>query len=225
MDQGTIISAGCDWITGVTTEEHSSCLLSLWAAQVYKHQKALGNLERPWGMAGFNGFACGQIQLGMRNEEYICRLSSDLAQNSWRELYQRCDNVTRFDVQVTHRNGVDVRRRIRRHYQQALRYSARMKRGPFVTLITGNDGGDTLYLGRRTSDQYARIYNKHVESKLDVFLGCVRYEVEFKNRLAMMVARQMSASGGHVPYAVARSDAFIRKRGLLSPFKIGRAHV
>jgi hypothetical protein len=218
MGEGTIISAGCDWITGVAKQEHSSCLLSLWAAEVFRHQKSLGNLERPWGMAGFSGFACGQIQIGVREDEYICRLSSELAQQNWHELYKRCDGVTRFDVQVTHVNTFEARNRIRAHYRQALHFSAKQKRGPYVTLITGNDGSDTLYLGRRTSDQYGRIYNKGVESGVPAYHNAVRFEVEFKNQLAVSVARQMSSYAGHAPYAVARTNAFLEVRGLSSPF-------
>ncbi|HKY46328.1 MAG TPA: hypothetical protein VJM50_24760, partial [Pyrinomonadaceae bacterium] len=157
MGQGEIISAGCDWITATTTNIDSTTSLSLWAAQVYKYERSLGNYERTWGMAGFSGFACGQIQLGVRGDEYIVRLSGDLAQRSWHELYKRAERITRFDVQVTHRNGREPRARIRTHHKQALRFSARAKRGPYVTLITGNDGSDTLYLGRRTSDVYGRV--------------------------------------------------------------------
>lgn len=218
MDSGEILDAGCDWITATTKQVNQSASLSLWASQVFKHQRAVGNVPRAWGMAGFSGFACGQIQLGMRGDEFMVRLSGQLAQSNWKELYKRSESITRFDVQVTHRDNRDPRRRIRTHYRQALSHSSKMKRGPYVTLITGNDGSDTLYLGRRTSNVYGRVYNKGVESGDPHFARAVRFEVEFKDNLAMLVARDMAYAGGFVPYAVARTKTFLESRGLSSTF-------
>jgi DNA relaxase NicK len=44
--------------------------------------------------------------------------------------------------------------------------------------------GNTLYLGRRVSDVFMRVYDKHRESKLDHYKGCWRFEVQYNNRAA-----------------------------------------
>jgi hypothetical protein len=52
-------------------------------------------------------------------------------------------------------------------------------RPPRVTLLTNSEGGETIYIGSRTSDIMQRIYIKHMEGR-----HYVRYEIECKGRLA-----------------------------------------
>jgi hypothetical protein len=59
--------------------------------------------------------------------------------------------------------------------------------------ITSNDGGDTLYIGARTSEAMLRIYNKAAESHIDG--DWKRIELELKGNKAITAVR-MIADGG-----------------------------
>jgi hypothetical protein len=213
-----ILQSGIDWITVTTADPHRGLHLALWASGLLTHQLRLGNIRKPWGMSGFKGHQVGQVQLGHRGDECILRLSSETAATNWRKAYQLSENCSRIDLQVTHRDHRCARSRIRKHYREALRHSAKQKRGPFVTLITGNDGSDTLYLGRRESNIYCRIYAKGVESKDRYLEESVRYEVEIKNRLALLLCRAIAANGSDTDHAIVQVSQLCESRGVVHPF-------
>jgi DNA relaxase NicK len=52
------------------------------------------------------------------------------------------------------------------------------------SLITGSDGGSTLYLGRRSSAHFSRLYDKGIESQTETTGLLWRYEVEYKQSAA-----------------------------------------
>jgi hypothetical protein len=56
---------------------------------------------------------------------------------------------------------------------------------PRVTLLTNSEGGETIYIGSRTSDIMQRVYIKELEGR-----HYVRYEIECKGRLARALDEQ-----------------------------------
>lgn len=216
-NDGVIVSIGIDWITGTTKSINAGTTLSAWAGRMMDHEVTKGYQRRHWGMAGFEGYSAGHIQLARRDDECMVRLSGVLAKLCWRNVYRVAENITRFDVQVTHRSSEEVRTRIRRHHKEALSHCKQFKRGPSVALITSNDGGDTLYLGKRQSEVYARIYNKEVESKDKAFAGCVRYEVEFKGQYARAWSNKFAGEISERDTALACLYPFLVKRGIKLP--------
>lgn len=151
-----------------------------------------GNKVQPWRMAGYDGWCTYGLQYGEREDSTIVRLSSDIADRDWFEFYQIADTVTRIDVQVTFAATVPPTSLIKRHHRQALRGWRGRRDGPTITMISDNRQGATLYLGKRSSDVYIRIYNKGAESGEDHYQNCVRYEIEFKNHTARSIAAQLS---------------------------------
>jgi len=220
----TLISAGVDWITAVALEEVSSLKLSLLASTLMRHQVEIGNLKRAWGMAGFTGFAAGQVQFGMRGDETILRLSSGTAEMHWKQLYRESDRVTRIDVQATLRTKLEPRDVIQTHWDEARIDSGKHKRGPSVSLVTSNDGSDTCYLGKRSSCIFGRIYNKGIESKLAEYKRCVRYEVEYKGKASILLARRLAQASSSRSLAVEYIHSFLLTRGVVSPFSSSALH-
>jgi hypothetical protein len=53
-------------------------------------------------------------------------------------------------------------------------------RAPTRSLIVSGDGGSTVYIGARASEQYGRVYDKGIESKACKAGLWWRWEVEFK---------------------------------------------
>jgi DNA relaxase NicK len=215
-DGAILLSWGCDWITGVALDAQSSYSLSSWCAGVMRNQRDVGNISRPWGMAGFSGNACGQAQIGRRDDECIVRLSGDAAARHWRKVYQLSDSVSRLDLQVTIRHTDEPRRRIRRNHARCLRWTKKQVRGPAVTIVSGSDGSDTLYLGKRQSNVFGRCYNKGVQSGEKWMQGATRYEVEYKGKAALLVARRLSQNNRPFRPVCGLVSTFFEKRGCAS---------
>jgi DNA relaxase NicK len=60
--------------------------------------------------------------------------------------------------------------------------------------MEGDDGGYTLYIGKRSSRVYARLYNKEVESDDAYYEGAWRYECELHNATATETAQELHYS-------------------------------
>lgn len=81
-------------------------------------------------------------------------------------------------------------------------------------MITSHDGPETLYLGKRVSDRFGRIYDKFAESGLRCYQGCLRYELELKNDIARHTALMLDASMDHYSQVGAHVQAFVRERSI-----------
>jgi hypothetical protein len=211
---GELVSMGVDWITCVgSTEPQLPNMLSM-ASELLRIRLWEGFERRGWGMAGFTGFQSRGIQFGIRNKEAIVRLSGDLAATNWRKLYEVSDSVTRVDFQCTTTTGESPERRIARAYAAARRHCRGKKKAPAVTRINCTTGGSTVYLGKRQSMIYGRIYDKHAESKDPRYQNCVRHEIELKDRMARSELAHVVRCK-HEPDAIAgKLLAFFRNRGV-----------
>jgi hypothetical protein len=192
-DSCEIISMGVDWITATTKDVDAGVRLLTWASELCTWSMRVGHERRGWGMAGFQGVQAGQVQLGQRNHEAIVRLSSDLAAIEWRRCYALADSVTRFDVQCTTRSSRPAATRIRRDLTAATRRARRSARAATVTSLRCTDGGFTVYLGKRSSNVFGRIYDKGVQSGDQRWQNCVRHEVEYKGDAARLAIREVAA--------------------------------
>lgn len=234
-----VVESGCDWITATATAAEDTDALSGLAFDLQRGFARAGDRERPWGMSGFSGRACGQCQWGVRGSEVLIRLSGATAHRFWREIYPHASNISRFDVQFTLRVGGTTSREIARHYRQARRHLLRSGARHDVSYYSTLRGSPTLYLGRRSSVRFGRVYCKDRESGQKQYAGCVRYELEAKEEMAQLVARTLYATRPEsVPRAarsrLSRSDGrstaealasikivrgFFEDRGLVLPFK------
>lgn len=172
-------------------------------------------------MSGYNGFKCGEVQVAKRDDSCLLRISSLTAWHNWQKAIQLADNVSRIDLQMTYEYSDGARNPIRKAHAAALRHSKRFKRGPSVTLITGSDGGDTLYLGKRQSDVMGRMYAKGIESKDSYWTNCVRYEVEYKGNLAKLVAKSLVVEPRPISRIHGSVGSFFAKRGVSLPVVSG----
>lgn len=68
--------------------------------------------------------------------------------------------------------------------------------------IVSQDGGETLYLGSRQSEQYIRVYNKAAEQNMQG--DWIRIELELKGSRAHQIGAQMALKGEGDMTAIAR---------------------
>ena len=197
---GHIKMAGVDWLTATTQRLVGRDEYRKLAYSVAKSLQAGGNQDKQWLWQGYVGFQISGLTWGERPDSSIMRLSGSLAASYWRDAVRWCDNVSRIDLQTTVHYKPFPRHLGTDGYRQILNANEGDEDGPNAQLRISTDGGETLYLGKGSSDKYARLYNKASESKEAEYTDCWRYEVEVKNKPAKRIALELLAMGDERPY-------------------------
>lgn len=217
QNQLEFVDAGVDWITVTARQPEKVEALQALAYSLIEGQLGIGFFGRPWFQSGYVGVACGHVQYGTRGDGCILRLGSHVAKDYWMRVVELADNVTRIDLQVTIRRSLKPERVVHNHYRQIQRSRRLFKIAPRLSRICDDDGGYTVYTGRRSSNVMGRIYDKYSESKLDRYRGCVRYEVQFSGKRAKWVAMATLASHyGFREVARVVLEFFVSRGALLS---------
>jgi hypothetical protein len=101
--------------------------------------------------------------------------------------------ATRIDCQVTIYTGDDRASHITSQMHAAAAEADRRPTNRRFKIDTYGQRGsiETVYIGSRSSSQFARIYDKEVQSRDAYYAGCVRYEVQFKAELARALGTEV----------------------------------
>lgn len=207
------VDAGVDWITVTAREPEKVDRMRSFAYGLIETELGIGNFGRPWYQSGYVGVACGHVQFGDRADGCILRLGSHVAKNYWMRILEFSDNVTRLDVQCTVRSEERPAVVVHKHYREIQRSRRKFKRAPRLSRICDDDGGYTVYSGRRCSNVMGRIYDKESESKLDHLQNCVRYEVQFNGKRARWVAQVLNSKSYDLVDVARTVLEFFRDRG------------
>lgn len=211
---GTLVSLDCDYLTALSAEGRSKSPLHRLSTEMFRTQRDRGNDVRSWGMSGFSGWKCGDLELGVREDLFMVRMYSDAAAMNWRQILPLADKVTRIDLQATVRVDGSVGERLDTDRVAAIESSQGKKPKPIVQRIDDNRGGYTLYLGARTSNVFGREYNKFAKTKLDHYRSCLRYEVQFNSRLAGRVSNHLLSLASPKEAIAGYISRFFESRGV-----------
>src|SRR5206468_1092380 len=86
-------------------------------------------------------------------------------------------------------------------------------------LITGTDGGQTLYVGAPSSDQRGRLYNKEVQSEQPEYARTWRYETVLRNERATNALHRVQAEkSNRSSYISAIVALWWESRGIEAPW-------
>ena len=189
-----IREVGVDWITVTARDPEKVERLRTFVYSLLECEAGKGNLGKPWFQSGYVGLSCGHVQFGERDDGVIARLGGCVAKDYWMRLMELADNVSRFDLQATCKVSENVRELLDRHFRQIQRRRREMRRAPRLSRVMEDEGGYTIYTGRKISNVFGRIYDKFHESKQDYYRGCVRYEVQFNGKRAKWVSSVVRAN-------------------------------
>lgn len=213
-----IVSCGVDYLTTTTTVPETARLLLVQADSLLSQERRRGFFVKGWSMSGYSGFACGRVQFGERPDGAIVRLSSDMADSHWWQLFQTTQRASRIDIQITCQMSDGPTANILRLSEDVHRYYCGRRDGPKLTLWTDNNDGATLYVGTRSSDWFFRAYNKESESALVEYERCVRLELEVKHRASVPLINWL-ISGDCVQERIkGRIVDYLSLHGILSSF-------
>jgi len=197
-----------DWLTVTCKKSTSRVALFDIATQELQRLKAEGNDLKTWRFHGYDGLSCQGYRWGTRQDSDILMLSGSDAAYGWQTALEYATNVTRIDLAVTVRLFHPIPDYAWAIYRTLDEKVDGKKPCRKLTFITNNHGGQTLYVGSRSSDQMGRLYDKGREGakKLDMPIGELwRYEVELKAKRALAVAEQLkicAKSGQNVGNAI-----------------------
>lgn len=207
-----LYECGVDYITATATRSRRERTLRELGEELVCSEAQCGNEVRKWSGLGYHGKYAGSASFGVGAQGVMVRASSGVALEHWRTLAQWATNVTRLDVQVTLRVGPRATEYISSRWKEARRHWLDHPHLAEPKLRSGVNGAETIDLGSRQSERCGRIYDKHKETKLDHYAGCVRCEAEFKGGVSKAVAsellRQPPPSSSVIPYVL----GFFRKQ-------------
>lgn len=168
---------------------------------------------------GYQGVCTPHVQLGVRQDGTILRVSGGMAEAAGCSLPAGGQNITRVDLAFT--AWVDdptfaPRGAIEQNARSAALERSRSKPCK-VTLIDSGNSGQTLLVGSRTSAQYGRLYDKAAESGDSYYKGAWRWEVEYKTPLAKQVASTLPVDKARSPAIAALVGSWFTSRGVVCP--------
>lgn len=171
-------NAGVDAITVVGQDHHSALLFYNEYENVKTRLDQQEKQDKPWGMHGYRGKQCGSVRVGLKDDKTILMVTGPQAERVFAVSRTVAVKYTRIDLQVTLKLETPVRMWAYNHYHSDNLTSVR-ERGKMYMSLINSPTGDTLYLNKRTSPTFGRMYDKSRE--YEEVLGKVwRFEVEAK---------------------------------------------
>lgn len=156
--------------------------------EVLNNGYKLGYRRRPFGLWGYNGSVIGHIAWGRNSKRNLIVIAkNEGVREFWLGGWLLAGRATRIDVALDVKVGKGnedeaIAAQLAPIEAKQAKEGSNAKKCKY---IDGRGEGDTLYVGRRASDDYTRIYNKYAESGFNgVYEGIVRFETEFKQKSA-----------------------------------------
>ena len=218
----TRLEASVDYITITTNDQGHMEALGAFLEETKEEFKSAGNRVQPLKLHQYDGVQVGPLYYGYRlKESLMVRVSGQFADECWDILVENAVNVTRLDIAVTFEyNQVDMQY-VRTLYEAVEKKTAGNDITQDYGLRLNLNHGDTLYVGRRKSDWFGRVYDKGAEQ--GGFQGTkFRFEIETKKRVATPLARQLLAGrGSYRNHIVSIVEQWFTRREVDVPFTSG----
>jgi len=213
-----VVSSGVDWLTATVHGEARRAMWGVKGPQVVSAQMAAGNRRLDIRRLGYEGQASGEVWWGERKDSAILCLSGPLAERECSYVLSSAEHISRIDLAVTARLAPPQVNLAMTGYALAQKVG-RNGALPFKCgLLQSTDGGETLYIGRRQSDVYLRLYNKGIESADPAYAGCWRWEAELKGGAAESVGRECNRVADRASYVMGFVGHSFRQRGVPVPW-------
>lgn len=206
------LSTGVDYLTVTTRDNKTSPQLLARAARLMARVHTEGHSPKNWRWMGYSGYQTASFRYGVRGDEGIVVLSSEMAREHWREFTNAGSRVTRIDLAVTVRLYEQYKSLAKDMYQEAMKANARL-----YGYVERSIGGSTLYVGSRESERFGRLYDKGAH--LGEEAGWTwRYEVEVKKPLSSYLAQSLFASDDVPSFIVSYVHDFFTLRNVAPVF-------
>lgn len=223
---GTVIESQVDWLTISAHGELKASRLVDLAQYLLPEQRKRGNKVRAWRLMGYEGTHCGALEFGVRGTDHTeMRLIGDLANERLVQALSLADRVTRLDIAVTWRAEPPDPLLGNNAWSLAEAFHKAHPRSALPSRNQDGDGGQTVYIGKRGSENVLRIYNKEAEAlskgtpdEQERYKACWRYELETKGTVADRLSAVVNDSGDRSEYIQGYVYEWSRKHGVEPAF-------
>lgn len=196
-----VVSVGVDYLTVTAKANNARQILLMQGELMSSRAERNGDQQKPWRSQGYDGWKCGQVTYGEREDSAILKLSGRVDPDIVIQMNHPDLHCTRIDVQVTARS-------IQRwpSYGEAAMLQAEWDRECLqdkgeaqhwgkIRRMDGRGAGDTITVGSRSSKRYGRLYDKAAQSGEEQYWNCWRWEYEYKEELAPIVLQRIANRG------------------------------
>lgn len=210
------ITASCDWLTLTYKVPRIRTLVHEDASTIIEAWQREGEQVNKWYALGFEGLSCNGLSWGQREDVDMLRLSGSTAEHLFDRFSNYEGKCSRCDVCIT-LELVSRYTDIAVINYENLRMMKEAMLARSLSLIVNNKGGQTFYLGSRSSDQFGRIYDKGAETGLQEPGKLWRYEVEFKGERSQEVYSRLTRSRDRGTMYLGLVKSFFERRSVLVP--------
>lgn len=209
-----IKSAGIDWLTLTSVSRETKCRMRGVFETIAQGDSALGYKTLDAGGHGYVGKRTRHATLQHNGERDLLSVSGERARNTIM-LCKEGDSASRIDIQLTFKlEGETADAYLRRAENQAEHAPAIRGVRPKVDHYASNGKYQTVYIGSPKSDVRIRIYDKFAESGEERYLGCVRYEVQYRNKPSKALWAYLARSGTGTMYLLQHLLNLLNRRGI-----------
>lgn len=183
------LDVGVDWITLTCKTSDPNRHKFYQTAQKARDVQTLVTREevREFNFRGYAGWQVSGLRWGSRHDGEIIMASGASANVYWKLFMRYATNISRVDLQTT-AQLIESHPKLLDDYYKYDPPGRRLSK----TWVQNNQGGQTLYIGSRSSDQLGRVYDKGIESGAFLKQGILwRYELEFKGERAKAMANNL----------------------------------
>lgn len=191
--------ASVDWLTITTADAGRRKALFAMFQDACNAMRQMGEDPQVWNWQRYKGLIVTGVRWGTREEDDIAIVSGMDAAQWWQKLAMFRDNCSRVDLAVTVFPETAMQAVAARAFERLGGWNVPASANRRYTFLRSNGGGETLYIGSRSSDQFGRLYDKSCQLKPMQPAGTIwRYETEFKHDRAELVLKGLIASeSGH----------------------------
>lgn len=220
----TRLEAGLDWLTLTLPAESNTGkeLLQIGTLRVAAMQREGAYVAPDRRFRADGHTADNNTFIGVSKSHVTYQVSGSSAGIVYDEVKHLNPNVTRMDIQLTVWFDQPHDYLPMKHYEQAIAvWKADEENLPMPHIHLSPNGGDTLYVGKRTAKQMIRLYNKAIESGEPDFANSYRYELELKDKYATaLFVNLLNRSVNREMYICGYIRDFYATRGIILPFTI-----
>jgi len=215
-----VLESQVDWLTVAYHGRAKTDYLGGVASSLVLAETDEGNDVRPFDLNGYVGWRVGRVRYGERESAGLLQLSGQLASDHFDELVPEASTISRLDLAVTvlptpidPGYGADL-------YECFCAYHSEHQTSALPWRVQDAHGGQTVYLGARTGDQFFRCYDKEQESRASGdtkafprYIGTWRHELELHDDAARVVARSLHAERDRAAGVNGMVYSYVRAHG------------
>jgi len=216
-----VVSAGVDWITCTARGAVARAGLESAADGLLQKEAGRGVQITPARLRDYVGWKAPGIISAQRKDDSICVLSASHALAHWQTVAQHATNVSRLDLQATVWTHGEQPALSRWYYQRVRRQKPSRGKPRSYSLIQTHPHGDTLYVGKRQSDCYGRVYDYATAHKAAEARTLWRYEVEFKRDMALRHYQSLLGATDYGSHASSVVASWFETRGVQKTWNAG----